>query len=341
MLVVLARGGGLIGISAVYVIGTILNEIARVVLAFRVCPELRVSLGRARWSEARGLLAFGAKLSSVDVASIVVAQLTNLLVLSQIGIMTLAVYSRLAALIRHTENIAAKYSQPLTPTASSLQGTGRDGELRDLVVTSTQFAAYLIWPILIGLMVAGDEILLVWMGPQYDPSHVLTLMAMASLIPLSQQPIFTILVGLNLHGRFAVVRIVGSVLGFLGSLVALRWLHWDLLGLAAVGLAASNITSLLVTIDTCRQLSIPLREYFVRAYAGPLACVTPFALGLIGVSVAFSGRPVTMLAMACAVGGAILVPLYWRAAPLALRAQVMARLTGAIGLLRPVRQAEW
>jgi hypothetical protein len=48
-----------------------------------------------------------------------------------------------------------------------------------------------------------------------------------------------------------------------------------------------------------------------------------------------------MLAMACAVGGAILVPLYWRAAPLALRAQVMARLTGAIGLLRPVRQAEW
>ena len=138
MLFVLSRGMGLIAIAVVYVIGTILNEIARVALAFHVCPELRVSVGRASRAEAWSLLAFGAKLTSVDAAGIIVAQFTNMLVLGQIGVGTLAVYSRLAALIRQTESIAAKFSLPLTPTASSLQRTGRDDEVRELVVSSTR-----------------------------------------------------------------------------------------------------------------------------------------------------------------------------------------------------------
>ena len=60
--------------------------------------------------EAQELLAFGVKLSSLDMVGIVVTQLRSMLVLSQIGIGSLAVYSRLTALIRHTESIAAKYA---------------------------------------------------------------------------------------------------------------------------------------------------------------------------------------------------------------------------------------
>ena len=340
MLVALGRGQGLIGIGVVYLMGTILNEAARVALAFRVCPELRVSPGRVRWSEARALLAFGAKLSTIDAVAIVVAQLKNMLVLSQIGIGTLAVFSRLTALIRHTESLAAKYSLPLTPTASSLQGAGRDDEVRDLVVGSTRLSAYLVWPILVGLAIVGDDVLLVWMGPQYDPSHVLTLMAVASLFPISQQPIFTILVGLNFHGRFAALHIVGSIVGFVGSLVALRWFHADLLGLAGVGLAVSNAASLCIAIDTCRRLSIPVRQYFFRAYAGPFACAAPFALSLLAARVLFAGRPLITIAVACTLGVVVLLPVYWRIAPLPLREKAIARVTRAVGQLRLALQTE-
>ena len=43
MLLALWRGGGLVDISVVYLVGTIAGEIIRVGLAFRVCPELKVS----------------------------------------------------------------------------------------------------------------------------------------------------------------------------------------------------------------------------------------------------------------------------------------------------------
>jgi O-antigen/teichoic acid export membrane protein len=339
MLVVLSNGMGLVAIAVVYVMGTVLNEAARIALAFYVCPELRVSPGRARWSEARSLLAFGAKLTSIDAVGIIVAQLTNMLVLGQIGIGTLALYSRLAALIRQTESIALKFSLPLTPTASSLQGTGRDSEVRELIVSSTRSAAYLVWPILIGLAIAGDDILHVWMGPQYSAGYVLMLMALGSLVPISQQPIYTILVGLNFHGQLAAIRIIGSFAGFIASLVAMRTFNLDLLGLAVVGLIVSNVVSLWTAIDTCRQLSIPLREYFKLAYAGPIACALPFALSLIVVDVLLSAYPIIMLVTCCVVGAAVLLPLYWRVAPPSLRAQVVSVLTSAVGQLR-LRQME-
>ena len=326
MLVVLWRGYGLVGISAAYVGGTILNEVARVALAFRVCPELRVSISRARWSEARELLAFGAKLSSLEMVGIVVTQLKSMLVLSQIGIGSLAVYSRLTALIRHTESIAAKYSQPLTPTASSLQGSGRHVEVRELVMSSTRFAAYLVWPILIGLAIAGDDVLRLWMGPQYDPTLVLTLMALGSLFPLSQQPMLTILVGLNLHGRFAYIQSVGALFGLAASLIVIRWLHWDLLGFAAASILASNFAAFWIAFDTCRQLEIPLGEYVYRSYAGPLACAMPFALSLLIVATIFAGRPALTLSVCLVVGTIVLLPLYWRVAPPEFRAQIVSRL---------------
>jgi len=334
MLLALWRGGGLVDISVVYLAGTIVGEITRVGLAFRVCPELKVSPARARWSEARGLIVFGAKLSTPDTLNILVAQLTNMLVLSQIGIATLAVYSRLGALIRHTENIIAKYSQPLTPTASSLEGSGQDAEVRDLVINSTRFAAYLIWPILLAFAIVGDDVMQVWMGPRYDPTWVLTFMAIGSMFPISQQPIFSILVGLNLHGRFAAAEMVGSIVGFVASLIALRWFHYDLLGLAAVGLSVTNAVALFVAVDTCRRLSIPVRPYFARTYAGPVACAALFGAGLIAVNLVFHGRPVVTLVASALLGVFMLVPLYWRVVPREMRETVVRNVTTRLAAWR-------
>jgi O-antigen/teichoic acid export membrane protein len=261
-----------------------------------------------------------------------------MLVLSQIGIGTLAVYSRLGALIRHTESLIAKYSLPLTPTASSLQGSGSDEDVRELVIGSTRFAAYLVWPILLGFAIVGDDVLQLWMGPRYDPTWVLTLMAVGAMFPISQQPMFTILVGLNMHGRFAAARMVGSILGFAASLAALHWLHYDLLGLVAVGVSVANAIALFVTIDTCRRLAIPVRSYFIRAYGGPLACSAPFAAGLIVIGIVFDGRSALTLALSALFGAVLLIPLYWRVVPREMRDAALQRLTSKIAALRLAMQ---
>jgi hypothetical protein len=175
---------------------------------------------------------------------------------------------------------------------------------------------------------------MVWMGPRYDPTYVLTLMAVASLFPISQQPIATILVGLNLHGRFAAFNVIASIVGFVGSLVALHWLHWELLGLVAVALGVSNIVSLWIAIDTCRRLSIPVHEYFVRAYTGPLACAVPFCLGLLAVGGIFDGQAGLTLGVSALLSVGLLVPLYWRVVPIPMREQLVQTLTTKLSALR-------
>jgi O-antigen/teichoic acid export membrane protein len=336
MLAALTLGGGLIAISAVYLAGTIVNEIARAVLAYRVCPELRLRLRDVRWQDMRPLIAFGAKITSIDAVKIVVGQLTGMLVLSQVGVATLAVYSRLTALLRQAEMIVYKFSLPLTPTVSSLQGIGRQADVCELYTAGTRVAAFVVWPMLIGLGFAGDAILELWMGPRYDRHVVLTWMAFGALFPFSQQPLEMILVGLNRHGRFAVVSILAAIATFIGSVITLRWLHWDLLGLAGVGLVVTNAEMAWICVNTCRRLSMPLRDYFVKAYRAPLACNLPFALALAGLQRFVPDRPVVRLAMAAAAGLLILGPLYWRQVlPVEARSRVVAVLKTRLTLLRP------
>jgi O-antigen/teichoic acid export membrane protein len=340
MLATLWQGGGLIMLSIVYVIGTIINEALRIVLAFRVCPELRVSVGRARWSEARALIAFGAKLSVIDGINVIVSQLTSMLVLTSIGVATLAVYSRLVALIRHTGNVSAKYSLPLTPMASSLQGAGRDEDVRELLISSTRFTAYLVWPILLALSIVGDDLLQVWMGPSYDPTWVLTFMALGSVLTLTQQPFYTILIGLNLHGGFSAIYSVSAILGLICSLIAVRWLHGDLLGLVAAGIVITNCAAVVVIIDTCRRLSIPVRRFFVRAYSGPMMSGLLFALLLLVINRVFDGHPALTLWTSALFGGCLLAPIYWRVAPPDMRARLRQTISAKIAALRLVVQPE-
>src|SRR5581483_549954 len=236
----------------------------------------------------------------------------GMLVLSQIGVATLAVYSRLSALIRQTETLLYKFSLPLTPTVSSLQGSGRDADIRELFITTTRTAAYLAWPMLLGLAIVGDAILQLWMGPRYDEHVVLAWMAAAAMFPLSQQPLEMILVGLNLHGRYAVFSIAGSILGFIGSVVALRWFGWELLGLAGINLIVANVDCFWIALNTCRRLSIPARAYFTAAYRGPLACAVPFVIVLGAIRLLVPDAPLVRLVLSMVFGAAVLIPLYWR-----------------------------
>jgi hypothetical protein len=132
------------------------------------------------------------------------------------------------------------------------------------------------------------------------------------MFPLSQQPLEMILVGLNLHGRYAAFTIVGSILGLVGSVVAVHWWHWQLLGLAGVGLVVANVDALWIVVNTCHRLSIPVKDYFVGAYRSPVLCCVPFAAGLMLVRVAVPDNPLARLLLSIVVGGGILVPMYWR-----------------------------
>ena len=95
-------------------------------------------------------------------------QTVSVLIVAFLGPAALAMYSRPAALARQMRTLVQKFSNIVSPTASSFQALDQGKDLRDLLVTTTRYAAFIALPMAILLAVFADPILLLWMGPHYE-----------------------------------------------------------------------------------------------------------------------------------------------------------------------------
>jgi O-antigen/teichoic acid export membrane protein len=327
MLAVLLAGKGLRSVALVSAVGMMTSEVVRAIVAYRVCPEMRIRLSYASWAHARELIAFGGKTLADSLSRLLLFQANNLVVASTLGPAALAVYARPAALVRHGEALINKFAFVLTPAASSLQSSGQDRDLRELLLQSSRFAAYLTVPMVLTLVVMGDLILLLWMGPQYEPGPVLALLAIGYFLPLTQRPAMQVLMGLNLHGWVAMTSLAMSSVGLALSYVLVNRLNLGLTGAAiAVAIPLTLSRGVFTAVHACRHLQISLGEYARRTSLGPAACGVPFTLALI-LGRSLGRGPVADLLIGLAFGGAVLIPLYWRfGIPSSLRATIVRRL---------------
>jgi O-antigen/teichoic acid export membrane protein len=336
-IVALTLGGGLRSLAVVHVSGVVLTELTRAWVAYRVCPGLRLRLGDARREQARRMIAFGLKSSAVGLGRLLLFQANSLVVAGQMGAASLAVFARPLGLLRVVETFANKFAFVLTPTASSLQASGRDDEVRALALETGRLGAAIVLPMLLGLVILGDPILRLWMGDRYDHGLVLAILAAGCLAPFAQRPMGTILIGLNQHGAVAVANLIAAVVGLSLGLLNAYWLGWHLTGAAlAVGLPFTVFTGVFLAVYGCRRVGIPLGHYLRRVLLGPFACAVPFAAVLGAARLAFGDRPLLAVAAGSLAGAAVLAPLYWRfILSASLRAQLRAKGRRLAGLDGP------
>jgi len=330
MIVLLLSGGGLTELAAMNLLGEIGGRTVRTFVAYRVCPGLRVRPSLASWTEARSMLRFGGKSFVPDVAELLLNQTTNILVLAYLGPAALAIYSRPRALIRHVTTLVSKLAFVLTPTASSLQATGRGEEIRGLLTSASRWAGYLTIPMILTLAVLGGPLLRLWMGRTYanEGALVLTVLALGNLALIIQTTVRGVLTGLDAHGRVGLANLVASLLAVVLTVVALGPLHAGLVAVAlavTVPLTIANVVY--IPLYACRKLGLPLRRYWVDTLRGPVLCAIPFAFCLLGARMVFEGQPVVSLVSGACAGGATLAFLYWRyVLPSSYRTRLQERL---------------
>jgi len=313
MIVTLLLGGGLREIAFAHAAGSVLRELVRIPVAYRVCPELRLRPSYWSRNEAKKLLTFGVKSSIAALARVILIQSNKLVVASQLGPAALALYARPWALLRVVETLVNRFAFVLVPTASSLQGSGRDQEVRELALMAARAGAAIVLPLTLGLAIMGQPLLVLWMGPQYDQGLVLAILALAFLPILSLRPVTGILYGLNLHGFLAWTSVAVAIVGVGLSVLNVAVLGWGLVGAAvAVGAPGVLITGVVVPAYACHRLGIRLPEFVRKAYALPVAVAIPFALVLWLSRAAFADRPLLALVCGLLLGVPVLVPLYWR-----------------------------
>lgn len=306
-------GGGLVEISIAYFVISALSEILRVITAYRLCPELHISRRYVSWKRAKKLATFGGKTVLSSMPSVVVIQSTNVLVMGALGPAMLAVLMRPIALIRHVATFINKFAFVLTPMAGSIQATEDAHSMREFLLETTRYSVAFTLPIMLYLIVFGDRILYLWMGEGYDAWSLMVIFSLGYFLPVSQSAINRILVGLNAHGKAALMSIAVMATCFVVGVLIIEQVGWSLENaaiLVAVSLTLSN--GLVMPVVACRRMDISARTYISRVFTAPFLCGAVYVSVLMLFRDLFSDTPNMAALWGWMAGGVVILPMYWR-----------------------------
>ncbi len=213
-----------------------------------------------------------------------------------------------------------------------MQSAARVAELRELLVKSTRYAAFLSFPMLLVLVIFGGAILRLWMGPRYENGPLVATLALGHLAMIVTRPAQNILLGLNAHGRAGAANLAAAVAAIGLALAALGPLQLGLLGAAwSVAIPLTLANGLVVPWLACRELGLSTARFLTEALRVPLLCAGPYAACLWAARTAFPAQPLVGLGWGLLLGGMLLAALYWR---LALPPSLKRALVGRLSLRR-------
>lgn len=313
MLAVLLMGEGLRALGISYLLSVLVCESLRMYMAFRICPEIKIEISMVKWPVAKEMLLFGGKVAIATISPFILVQTVNLLIIDALGAAMLAVFSRPVALVRHIETFMNKFAFITTPTAGAMQESTDAIDLKNYLLDTTKYAAAVVFPITVFLVVFGDVILRIWMGPRYEYGLVLSVLAIGYVLPTSQSPVLRILIGMDLHGKIGAISLLASMgVLFLGS-VFLYFTGWDLV-LGAI-LLSSSLTAgigVLIPAYACYIFKISPSEYFTHAFLVPTMCSIVLAVILFLIRVLFINNVYAAFGCGIAMSVLLMSTLYWR-----------------------------
>lgn len=329
MMAALFFGGGLKSLGILYFFITFLTEISRMIISLRICPEFKFRLKYVSLSQSKRMLLFGFKTVIASMPPFVLIQTINIFLVGFSGPAALAIFSRCTALVRHIETLVNKFAFILTPTAGSLQSTGQLEDLRAFFKETTKYGAAITLPLLLFLVVDGDLLLTIWMGPNYAEGLVLTILAAGYLLPISQSSVMRILIGMNLHGKIGLISLAVNVCALVLGISIVSYLGWDLLKSAiivAIPLTIGN--GLIIPFYACQKLRISLYDYVSNSFTAPILCNVPYLICILLIRQMFNSSNWNIIIASLVAGGLVLIPLYFI---FVLEKKARKKMTGIIG----------
>ncbi|PKH01070.1 transporter [Psychromonas sp. MB-3u-54] len=281
MLTMLLSGYGLVGMAFAYFVSNALSDVIRAVVTYKLCQPLKLNLKSASFSTAKELLGYGVKCKFATLPPIFLLQSINLMIVGAMGPAALAIFARPLALTRHIRVFISKFTMILTPSVGAMLDPSQRGELKQFYLITTKLSFAFTLPLVITLLISGDLILLLWMGPDYVNQMLVSILALGVLLPVSQDCSLRILMGMNKHGKISIYLFLVIVMAF--SCFYIYSLSNELtLISAAIGLTVPMNLSygVMMPIYTCKKLELPLFQYVAFAILKPIIAVTPFT-GLI------------------------------------------------------------
>ena len=310
MVAVLLLGKGLPSLALVHCVIMIGSSLARKRLMKRVCPELVIERRLASWSTFVEQASYGIKSLVPSVANLLSNQALSLLIVVFIGPASLAIFSRSRSLMTTMRSLAARFGMIVVPIASGLQARNDRAALQETLLTTPAIISSLALPVLIVLGLLGNHLMRIWMGQSYIQPGLLAILTMGTYATLVQEPVWSVLCGMNCHGQTALAKLIAAGASMILLTVGLWGLHWGLRGAAVCFVLPQVIVDGFVTSwYACRIVGVSKRRYLWCTFVRPFLCVAPFAATLAAGAELLQAFPLSAVAMITA--GAVVSGLFY------------------------------
>lgn len=243
MILVLLAGWSVTGMIGVCIAINLTAGLVSRELIRAIAPELVPTWRGATLTSVRRITAFSVSAFTIEVAGRL-RNRTDEFVIALFGTLSsVTAYALARKLSELTALVAVQFLKVVMPLASELEAADQGQKLRKLYIVASRLALAAAAPVAVVLMIVGDEILLMWVGPAYvEHAPLLVVLALSAAVTASQWPAIDVLQGLAKHRVVAAASLGAGIANVGLAIVLLPSL--GLLGVALATLIPGVIVSL-------------------------------------------------------------------------------------------------
>jgi len=224
VLIVLPQGGGLVTLSAANLGAALLGLAVTAFAAFRLLPAGTMRHSSSSLETLRGLFSFSINMFLTQLTGVLYRQMDRIIIIVALSSVALAQYEvasrlQLLAALSLTFTVSA-----LFPAASSLAVTeeGR-GRLKTIFLEGTKYSCGIVLPVTIALMIWADDLVLTWIGPEFEPSIEYSRWFLAWVIPTAATALgHTIIVGMGYVRQAMLLGLASALINLALSIILVR-----------------------------------------------------------------------------------------------------------------------
>lgn len=259
---ILLRGGGVIGIVLANIAVTVLMQLPAYWLIHRVAPELHLNPHAVRREFVRTVASFSTSLFVINVSGQLQGQTDEIVIGAFRPLWLVTPYALSRRLSDVARILTDQFLKVLLPLASELHATDDQTRLRALYLVSTRLTLVSFMPFACILILMAGPLLAAWVGEAYAPyAPLVIILTIAGLIDMSQWAASHVLQGMGRHQPLAYMSIASGVANLVLSIILIQFL--GLTGVALGTLIPTSIECLLFVMPyALRVLGISWRGAF-------------------------------------------------------------------------------
>jgi O-antigen/teichoic acid export membrane protein len=263
-----------------------LGNLARMVLCFKLDPDLRLSWNQVRRGKVREIFSIGGWMSVISWSRLLTPQIAPTLIGMRIGSAAVTTFVVARQLVAYANMFSNTATQVLAPRAIAAHATESVGEQMALFIEGGRFSYALSLFFCGGLFCLGLPFIHWWQHGSQDAAYPLLLvLVLGEILPMSQWLTYSVLLGANRQRSLGLLLLCEAVISL--PLMIAFFGGAGLFGVSvAVAFSTFLVRGLFQLLYGCRLLKVSLLSYVKRVFAP----VTLFAMPPIAALYAVTTR---------------------------------------------------